>query len=115
MNDNSYLDWQSMSDASLNKSIGEFVKHSRLQQNKTQGSVAEDAGISRSTLSLLERGETVTVTTLLRVLRVLGLLHVMDTFKVQQQVSPIELAKLEQKKRRRAGSKKSNEQSENNW
>ncbi len=91
-----------MSDQSLMKQIGEFIRHHRLQQNRTQEDVAEDAGISRSTLSLLERGETVTVITLIQVLRVLDMLHIMDVFEVEEAVSPIALAKLERQKRQRA-------------
>ncbi len=115
MNDNSYVDWQSMSDKSLSKMIGMFVKNHRLQQNITQDDVAKNAGISRSTLSLLERGETVTISTLLQVLRILDLLNVMETFRVQKQISPIELAKLEQQKRQRSRNKKNDKQPESDW
>lgn len=57
MNDILSTDWISMSDKILIKTIGLFTKHHRLNQNKSQIIVARDAGISRSTLSLLERGE----------------------------------------------------------
>jgi transcriptional regulator with XRE-family HTH domain len=45
-----------MTDTALSKVISAFVKHHRLLQNKTQEDVAAAAGISRSTLSLLEKG-----------------------------------------------------------
>lgn len=105
MDDKSYMDWLSMSDVALAQTIGEFVKHHRLNQNKTQSNVAGVANISRSTLGLLEKGETVTITTLLQVLRVLDLLYVMDVFKVSNEISPIEYAKLQKSKRKRARSK----------
>ena len=70
MNDKSYTNWDSMSDNALSEQIGHFIKHYRLQQNKTQEEVATKAGMSRSTLSLLERGETVTLASLIQVLRV---------------------------------------------
>lgn len=105
-----------MSDKALGETIGAFVKQHRLEQNRTQDEVAEKAGISRSTLSLLEKGESVTVPTLIQVLRVLELLHIMDSFQVTTQISPIELAKLEQEKRVRARSKKqSNDNFESEW
>lgn len=94
-----------MSDDALAKHVGVFIKHHRLEQNKTQALVAESAGISRSTLSLLERGEAVTLGTLIQVLRELDQLHVMDAFEIQQSISPLALAKAERKKRRRAGKK----------
>ncbi|MFU8812337.1 MAG: helix-turn-helix domain-containing protein [Balneolaceae bacterium] len=103
MNDSSYENWASMSDKALIEQIGGFIKHHRLRQNKTQAIVAEEAGISRSTLSLLERGETVTILTLIQVLRVLDQLHVLEAFRIEEKVSPMALAKLEKEKRKRAG------------
>jgi transcriptional regulator with XRE-family HTH domain len=95
-----------MSDKALVGQIAAFVKHHRLEQNKSQEQLANAAGISRSTLSLLERGETVTLATLIQVLRVLDLLHIMDEFTVEQSISPLVLAKMERNKRKRAGSRK---------
>ncbi|MFD2907538.1 helix-turn-helix domain-containing protein [Flavobacterium ardleyense] len=96
MNDKQYIDWVSMSDAALAQTIGTFVKHHRLAQNKTQEEVANAANISRSTLSLLEKGENITVPTLLQVLRVLDLLYIMNSFKIQEEISPLKLAKQDQ-------------------
>lgn len=108
MNDNSYIEWASMSDKALTKTIGAFIKHNRLIQNKTQDEASKAAGISRSTLSLLERGETVTLSTVIQVLRVLDLLYIMKVFEVKDQISPIEYAKLQKNKRRRASNKNAN-------
>lgn len=91
-----------MTDAALQAEIGKFVKEHRLRLNKTQDDVAHEADISRSTLSLLERGETVTLTTLIKVLRVLNALHVFQSFEIASTPSPLTIAKLEQKKRKRA-------------
>lgn len=106
MNDISYQNWDSYSDKALLEKIGAFIQHHRLEQNKTQDQVAQAAGISRSTLSLLERGEKVRIDSLIQVLRVLGLLYVMDVFKVQKQISPIEYAKLSKKQRLKASASK---------
>jgi len=94
-----------MSDKTLSEFIGNFIRHHRLNQNKSQEKLAYAAGISRSTLSLLERGEGVTLSTLIQVLRVLNLLYVMDVFKVSDEISPLEYAKLKKKIRQRAGNK----------
>ena len=115
MNDLSYTEWVSMSDKVLIKTIGDFIKHHRLNQNSTQDEVSVAAGISRSTLSLLERGETVSLSTLIQILRVLDLLYVMDVFKIQEQISPIKLAKLEKQKRQRARNKEDKKQLESDW
>ena len=105
MSDYSYTDWSSMSDKALAETIGKFVKHHRLNQNRTQSEVTKAAGISRSTLSLLERGEKVSLSSLMKVLRILDLLHIMDAFKVNDEISPIEYIKLQKSKRQRARSK----------
>ncbi|MEI6692494.1 MAG: helix-turn-helix transcriptional regulator [Chlorobium sp.] len=111
----SYNNWHSLSDTALTEQIGDFVKHHRLEQNKTQDKLAHAAGISRSTLSLLERGKTVTLATLIQVLRVLDKLHVMDFFTVQQSISPLAMATLEQGKRKRARNNKTNDLEETDW
>jgi transcriptional regulator with XRE-family HTH domain len=115
MTDKSYNNWSSMSDKALAAHIGRFVKEKRMEMNKTQDVLAHAAGISRSTLSLLEKGETVTLATLLQVLRVLDQLHVLDVFSVQPIVSPIQLAKMEMKKRKRARGKHSSSSAKSSW
>ncbi len=107
MTDFSYMNWASMTDSALIETMGKFVQHHRLNQNKSQSDVAKAAGISRSTLSLLERGEKISLSSLIQVLRVLELLHIMDVFKVKNEISPIEYAKLQKSKRQRARSKDS--------
>ena len=71
-------------------------------QNLSQTKDATSAGISRSTLSLLERGETVRMDSFIQVLRVLDLLHVMDVFKINVEISPLEYAKIKKKQRKKA-------------
>lgn len=45
-----------MSDVTVLKTRGSFIKQFRLEQNKTQALLAEEAGINRVTLSLFENG-----------------------------------------------------------
>jgi len=104
-----------MSDTALVQFIGRFVKAKRMELNKTQEKLAHAAGISRSTLSLLEKGETVTLATLIQVLRVLDQLPVLQAFAVQETISPIQLAKLEQKKRKRASGNPPSDTSTSTW
>ena len=115
MTDKSYYNWNSMSDKVLEEHIGRFVKEKRMEMNKTQDVLAHEAGISRSTLSLLEKGETVTLATLLQVLRVLDQLHVLDVFSVKPTISPIQMAKMEMKKRKRASGARSSSSTKSTW
>jgi len=105
MTDKSFKEWAPKSDKALAEYIGVFVRHHRMEQNKTQDELATAAGISRSTLSLLERGETVTVTTLIQVLRVLDQLSVLRVFEVRETIRPLALAKLQKEKRQRTRNK----------
>ena len=102
----SYNDWSAMSNKSLMETIGDYIQWNRLNQNKSQNIVADAAGISRSTLSLLERGEKIRIDSLIQVLRALDLLHVMDAFKVKEEISPLEYAKLKKKQRKQASPRK---------
>lgn len=111
MNDKSYKNWVMMTDKSLLEVIGNFIQKHRINQNKTQDEVAKAAALSRSTLSLLERGEKVRIDSLIQVLRVLDLLHVMDAFHIEEQISPIEYAKWVKKQRKKASPKKNLEES----
>ena len=104
-----------MSDQALTAYIGSFVKYHRLEQNKTQDMLAHAAGISRSTLSLLERGETVTLATLIQVLRMLDQLQVMEAFTVEQEVSPLALVKMQKDKKQRASGRQEDNTSKNTW
>ncbi len=105
MNDISYTNWLAMSDHALARHIGEFIRYHRLDQNTTQESLSHSAGISRSTLSLLERGEIVTLATLIQVLRVLDQLHVIEVFNVDRSPSPLALVKLYKDNKQRARQK----------
>lgn len=107
--------WTSYSDKALAEQIAAFVKHHRLQQNKTQDDLARDAGMSRSTLSLLERGETVTLATLLQVLRALDKLQFMNSFELEEQISPLAMAKLQKNKRKRARSTGKDSKQNTDW
>lgn len=102
MSSASFGNWHSLSDKALAQHLGRFVKHHRMEQTKTQDDLAAAAGISRSTLSLLERGETVTLATLLQVLRALDQLDVLDAFNIEETISPLDLARMEQAKRQRS-------------
>ena len=107
--------WVAMSDRAIISVIGEYIREKRLSINKTQAQIAEKAGINRSTLVQIEKGESITLISLIQILRALDLLHILQTFKIEKVISPIELAKLENQKRKRARGKKKNKSSESDW
>jgi transcriptional regulator with XRE-family HTH domain len=93
---------KSLSDDAIIKSIGEFVSHHRLQQNKSQTALAEESGISRSALSDMEKGVRFNIMTLVKVLRMLNKLDALYTFEFTNEINPLVLAELEAKQRQRA-------------
>ena len=95
-------EWFETSDQGLLNIIGQFIKDTRLQQNKTQQQIAEAAGINRSTVSQIENGNGGTLISLLQILRILEQLPVLSAFKVEHKISPLQIAKLEKQKRQRA-------------
>lgn len=98
--------WHSMSDPAIIELLGKFIQQTRLQHNKTQQQVATAAGINRSTMVQIENGSGGTMISFVQILRALEQLQILDYFEVKQQISPLQLAKLEHNKRQRASPKK---------
>ena len=89
--------------------IGGFVKATRLVQAKTQNTLAEEAGINRTTLIQMEKGDGCTLLSLIQVLRALDQLDVFRVFDVHEEISPLLLARDAEAKRKRAPSSKKKE------
>lgn len=104
-----------MSDDAILLYIGSFIKHHRLEQNKTQSLLAKEAGINRSTLVEFEKGMRANMLTFIQLLRVLHLLHLLDQFKIITQISPLQLAEIQQTQRRRASKAKKSKPKKSNW
>ncbi len=104
------------SDSALVNKIGLFIMQRRLEQNKTQSLLAEEVGINRSTLIELEKGKGSSLITLIQLLRALDQLHILTEFEIPLQISPIQLAEQELKKRKRASKTRSTEtKPESDW
>lgn len=92
-----------LTDEAVLTEIGWRVERLRLERNITQTELAREAGISRRTLVRLEQGEDgIGVTTLLRVLRALGLLERVEQLVPDATPSPIQQLRSEGPKRQRA-------------
>lgn len=104
-----------MSDITIVNSIGSYIKHHRLAQNKTQAQIATAAGVNRWTVSQIEKGNAISLLSLIQILRALDLLSIFEKFTIESQISPIALAKLEQKQRKRARNKGTDIQNKSEW
>lgn len=65
-------------DAAVLAELGRRLERHRLERNLTQEELAAEAGIGRATLQRIERGESVQATSLIKLLRTLGLLGALD-------------------------------------
>ena len=79
-----------LADPVIIEKIGNRMRQARLKQNITQQSLAEAAGISLSSLKKIEKGEIGSFDSLLRVMRTLGLLEVLQPLVGEEQLSPNE-------------------------
>ena len=100
------IDWVQMTDAAIVEQIGYYIKQTRLSLNRTQEQLAGDSGLNRWTIGKVENGESITLTSLIQILRALDTLYVFDNFKVVDEISPLAYARLKKEQRERASSKR---------
>jgi len=81
--------------------LGGRVRHQRVAQGLKQQELAAKAAVSEDALSSLENGRSVTVESLIRVLRALGYGEALIDVLPAPVPSPIELQKLAGRKRQR--------------
>lgn len=99
---------QFMTATALAEEIGERLKQARLNRNLTQSEVAELAGIARKTVLNAEKGKA-QLDIMIAILMALDLTQQIDLFLPKQEISPLQLAKLQGKKRQRASGQRSKE------
>lgn len=108
-----------LADEEIQRKIGDRLKALRLKQNITQQSLAEESGVSLSSVKKIEKGEIGSFDTLLRVLRTLGKLDVLLPLVEEEQMSPNEYYELMQKvgahQRKRAARKTQKEKEGQSW
>lgn len=95
----------------LAEEIGERLKQARLNRDLTQSEVATLAGIARKTVLNAEKGK-VQLDIMMAILMALDLTEQIDLFLPKQAISPLQLAKLQGKKRQRASGQRSNKNEE---
>lgn len=97
---------ESKSPSAITEELGERLKQARLNADMTQVEVAEQAGISRKAVLTAEKGK-VQLETLVAIMQALHLTEQLNNFLPVQHISPIQLAKLQGRKRRRASGQRS--------
>lgn len=114
---NTNINFASLSDSGIIAQIGDFVKNTRIEQNKTQAQLAKSSGLNRYTISKIENGESITLSSLIQILRSLQQLHLLENFHFEEQISPLEYARLKKKqqKERVRNSAKTKDEKDLGW
>lgn len=101
------------SDETILRELGQRLARTRLERNLSQQQLAHEAGVSKATIERLEAGESLKSTSLIRVLRALGLLASLDRLVPEPLPSPVERLRLQGRQRQRArGGRRENPQEE---
>ena len=87
--------WNEMSNPAVLMRIGQRIKETRIRQHITQEELATASGVSPLTVANIEKGKSVSLLLFISVLRNL------EQLVPEIRVSPIELKKLQGKKRYR--------------
>ena len=112
------MELYALTDNMILSKLGETMKRLRLERNVSQKELAQSAGVSISSVAAMERGESVSLKTLIPLLRALNSLDMLSDFFKEQEISPITYAKQldGQKSRKRASAtKNNNDNTESEW
>jgi len=104
-----------MSDQAVLEVLGERIARCRINMDMAQTDLAMEAGVGINTISRVEQGYSIQLSTLIRILRALQLSRNLDILIPEQPVSPIELAKTGKETRRRASRRIEDKAAELEW
>ncbi|WP_027856463.1 helix-turn-helix domain-containing protein [Marinobacterium jannaschii] len=109
MNSRNYY---AMTDMAIARELGQRLEQIRLEANIPQKQIADELGISEGTYRSAIKGKA-RLEVVIGIMRILGRLDNLDGFLPPEPFSPLELLKLEGKKRRRAGTRRDSTSSDN--
>ncbi len=90
-----------MSNPAILLKIGSRIRETRIRQDKTQAELALASGVTPLTVANIEKGKSVSTLILISVLRELGLLENLENLVPEAKISPLQLKKIQGKKRSR--------------
>lgn len=85
--------------------LGQQLRELRLRCNIDQRSLAEQAGVALNAVKNLENGRGATLTSLVKVLRILGRAEWLETLAPTVSISPMQMLKAKQPRQRASKSK----------
>ncbi len=101
-----------MTDTAVLAELGRRLARHRLERNWTQAEMAAQAGVGQATVQRAERGESVQMTSMIKLLRALGLLGGLDAAVPESIDLPIAQLEREQRKVRQRARRQSRPQAE---
>lgn len=100
---------------SIEAALCERLESIRLSKNISQSTLAENAGVSRRTISRMENGQGISLNTFIRILRALDLTSHLETLLPDPEILPIERVKQKGQPRRRASRPRNDSESHEKW
>ncbi len=89
------------SDNQIVSEIGERLKASRIRANLTQLQLSQQSGVAKSTVERAEKGESIQLLSLIKLMRALNCLGGFETLVPRSEATPLEYVISENKKRYR--------------
>jgi putative transcriptional regulator len=112
------MKFSTMTSKAIAQEIGSRIKQARLNANLTQQAVVNKTGLSIKAIINAEKGKS-QLETLITILSALELVDQLNLFLPEQEISPLQLAKLKGQKRQRASKTKAssdiNDEETSSW
>jgi transcriptional regulator with XRE-family HTH domain len=103
------------SDEAVLAEIGQRILQRRLELQMTQARLAEQSGVAKRTVERIEAGASAQMTSMIRLLRVLGLLSGLDLLFPLQTPRPMDLLRRKGKVRKRASTPRRSAEEDEPW
>lgn len=101
------LDIPTASSEAVIEALCKRLDEIRLSHNISQMDLADEAGVSRSTLTRIADGQSISLDSFVRVIQALGLTDHLAALLPDPSIRPVDRVRLEGAERRRASSKRS--------
>lgn len=92
------MDWQNSSHEQIYNRIGEQIKQMRKVYGYSQEQLATETGLGRTTIIRIEKGEVITLDSVIRIFSVFSILDRFDHFFTAPELSPMQLLLKSKKK-----------------
>jgi putative transcriptional regulator len=99
-------DFTTSSSGAIAAALGKRLEAIRLSKNISQAELARQAGVSRSTMTRIADGQSISLDSFIRVVKALGLADHLAALLPDPEVRPVELVSRAGQQRRRASRKR---------